>query len=261
MPDSLTAMDREGTRLPRGWIIAEVLLVLGLSLGRSAVYSVVDFIASLTSGVPLAAQTTTLNASLSARPGLDLTFQLLRIAFALVVVGLVAYLLHRSGESMRTIGADFSQPLRDLARGAGLALVVGGAGLLWYLAAHRLGINLAVAAQALPDQWWRWPVLLLGALENAIVEEVVVLGFVVHRLRQLGWSWPAAITSSALIRGAYHLYQGIGGFVGNVIMGLLFGWLFKRWGRVAPMIVAHALIDIVAFIGYALLAGRVSWLP
>ena len=43
--------------------------------------------------------------------------------------------------------------------------------------------------------------------------------------------------------------------------GLLFGWLFKRWGRVMPMIVAHALIDSVAFIGYALLAGKVSWLP
>ena len=44
-------------------------------------------------------------------------------------------------------------------------------------------------------------------------------------------------------------------------MGLVFGWLFKRWGRVMPMIVAHALIDTVAFIGYALLAGKVSWLP
>ena len=73
--------------------------------------------------------------------------------------------------------------------------------------------------------------------------------------------WASAIATSALVRGSYHLYQGVGGFAGNVVMGLLFGWLFKRWGRVMPMIVAHALIDTVAFIGYALLAGRVSWLP
>lgn len=247
--------------LKRGYLIAEILLVLGLSLGRAGVFSVVDFIADLTSGVPLADQTTTLNPSASPRPLLDLTLQLLRIGFALVIVGLVAYLLQRSGESLRTIGVDASQPGRDLGRGAVLAAVIGGTGLLWYLIAYRAGINLNVAAQGLPDEWWRTPVLVLGALENAVLEEVVVLGFVLHRLRQLGWSWTSAILTSAVIRGSYHLYQGVGGFLGNVVMGLLFGWLFKRWGRVMPMIVAHALIDTVAFIGYAVLAGKVSWLP
>lgn len=254
-------MTRGSAPLPRHLLVAEVLLVLGLSLGRSGVYATVDFLADLTSGVPLAQQTTTLNASQSARPGLDLTLQLLRIGFALVIVALVAYLLRRSGESLGTIGVDASQPGRDTARGALLAALVGLSGLVWYLAAHRAGINLTVAAQGLPELWWRTPVLVLGALENAVVEEVVVLGFVLHRLRQVGWGWPAAIWTSALIRGSYHLYQGLGGFVGNVIMGLLFGWLFKRWSRVVPMIVAHALIDVVAFVGYALLAGRVSWLP
>jgi hypothetical protein len=34
-----------------------------------------------------------------------------------------------------------------------------------------------------------------------------------------------------------------------------------HWQRVNPMIVAHALINSVAFIGYTLLAGQVSWLP
>jgi membrane protease YdiL (CAAX protease family) len=247
--------------LARGYLIAEILLVLGLSLGRAGVFSVVDFIADLTSGVPLADQTATLNPSASPRPLLDLTLQLLRIGFALVIVGLVAYLLRRSGESLSTLGVDGSQPGRDLGRGAVLAAVIGGTGLVWYLIAYRAGINLNVAAQGLPDQWWRTPVLVLGALENAVVEEVVVLGFVLHRLRQLGWSWPSAIVTGAVIRGSYHLYQGIGGFVGNVVMGLLFGWLFKRWGRVMPMIIAHALIDAVAFIGYAVLAGRVGWLP
>ncbi len=247
--------------LARSYLIAEILLVLGLSLGRAGVFSVVDFIADLTSGVPLADQTATLNPSASPRPLLDLTLQLLRIGFALVIVGLVAYLLRRSGESLSTLGVDGSQPGRDLGRGAVLAAVIGGTGLVWYLIAYRAGINLNVAAQGLPDQWWRTPVLVLGALENAVVEEVVVLGFVLHRLRQLGWSWPSAIVTGAVIRGSYHLYQGIGGFVGNVVMGLLFGWLFKRWGRVMPMIIAHALIDAVAFIGYAVLAGRVGWLP
>jgi membrane protease YdiL (CAAX protease family) len=89
----------------------------------------------------------------------------------------------------------------------------------------------------------------------------VVVAFVVRRLTQLGWAAPAAVGASAGIRASYHLYQGIGGMLGNLAMGLLFAGLFLRWGRVMPLVVAHALIDIVAFIGYATLAGRVDWLP
>jgi membrane protease YdiL (CAAX protease family) len=44
-------------------------------------------------------------------------------------------------------------------------------------------------------------------------------------------------------------------------MGLVFGWLFLRWKRVMPFIIAHTLMDAVAFVGYAELAGHVSWLP
>jgi uncharacterized membrane protein len=47
----------------------------------------------------------------------------------------------------------------------------------------------------------------------------------------------------------------------NVILGVIFGVLFLRWRRTNPMIIAHALINSVAFIGYTLLAGHVSWLP
>ena len=89
----------------------------------------------------------------------------------------------------------------------------------------------------------------------------MVLGFVQVRLRQLGFGDSAAIGLAALLRGSYHLYQGLGGFVGNLAMGLLFGWLYRRWGRVGPLVVAHALLDVGAFVGYAVLAGRVSWLP
>jgi membrane protease YdiL (CAAX protease family) len=46
-----------------------------------------------------------------------------------------------------------------------------------------------------------------------------------------------------------------------VILGVIFGVLFVRWQRVNPMIIAHALINSVSFIGYTLLAGQVSWLP
>jgi membrane protease YdiL (CAAX protease family) len=253
---------RRPAGLTNGMIVAEILIVLALSLGRSGVYAVVSFIGDLTSGVPLADQTAVLNGSLApGRPLLDLVRQVLRIAFALAPVGLVWYLLVRSGEGLRSLGMDATQPVRDLARGAGLAALVGGVGLVGYLVAYASGANLAVVAQDLPEQWWRWPVLIGAAGQNAILEEVVVLGFVMRRLTQLGWGrWPA-ITTSAAVRASYHLYQGIGGLLGNFAMGLFFGWLFTRWGRVLPFLIAHALIDIVAFLGYAALEGRVDWLP
>ena len=68
------------------------------------------------------------------------------------------------------------------------------------------------------------------------------------------------IAVSALVRGTYHLYQGFGGFVGNVIMGAIFGLIYLRWKRVGPLVVAHTLLDIAAFVGYALLAPHVDWL-
>ena len=113
----------------------------------------------------------------------------------------------------------------------------------------------------LPAVWWRYPVLLLDGLQNGVLEEIVVLGYLLTRLDQLGWRPGRAIAVSALLRGSYHLYQGFGGFLGNAAMGLIFGVLFRRWRRVTPMIIAHSLIDMTAFIGYAALHGRVSWLP
>jgi membrane protease YdiL (CAAX protease family) len=81
-----------------------------------------------------------------------------------------------------------------------------------------------------------------------------------HRLRQLGWSDRRAIAASALARGSYHLYQGFGGGLANVGMGLVFGTLYRRRPRVLPFVIAHFLIDAVATIGYVELHHRFHWL-
>ena len=43
-------------------------------------------------------------------------------------------------------------------------------------------------------------------------------------------------------------------------MGVIFGVIYLRWRRVGPLVIAHTLLDIAAFVGYALLAPRVDWL-
>jgi membrane protease YdiL (CAAX protease family) len=259
-----TGAESVGPWLPAGrrLLIFEVVIVLALSLGKSAVYAVVDIVASATAPGGLSAQVTVMNSSKApGRPWLDLALQLLGLGFGLVPVVLVGYLLLRDGLGWRSIGLDRTRPARDVGGGMLLAAAVGGAGLVLYLVSHAMGVNLTVVAADLPDVWWRVPVLLLAALQNALLEEVVVVGYLLLRLRQLGVGDRTAVGISALLRGSYHLYQGFGAFAGNVAMGLIFGAVYRRWGRLGPLVVAHTLMDAVAFVGFTLLAGKVSWLP
>ena len=245
-----------------GWIGVEVFIVLGLSLGRSAVYSVLSIIERSTRGTPLSSQTSTLNASATPdRPWLDLGYQLVGIGFAMVPVLLALYLLNSTNRPAgRLIGLLPPRPKRDLLGGTAIAAAIGIPGLGLYLLARALGVNTQVQASGLGDSWWTIPVLVLSAAQNAALEEVVMVGYLVVRLRQLGWRLPAVIAFSAVVRGSYHLYQGYGGFVGNLVMGVIFVLIFLRWRRVTPLVVAHTLLDVAAFVGYALVAPHVSWL-
>jgi membrane protease YdiL (CAAX protease family) len=248
--------------LRRPVLRTEVLLVLGVSVGASALYAALSLLRRLLAPEPLSQSRATLNGSYAPdQPWLDLAFQLAGIGLGVVPALLAVHLLTRDGVPARAIGLDTRRPGGDLAQGAALAAVVGVPGLVLYLVAHQLGASATIVPSALPDVWWRVPVLVLSALMNATLEEVVVVGYLLTRLRQLGWRPLPAVGAAALLRGAYHLYQGFGGFVGNAVMGLLFGWLFLRTRRVMPLVIAHTLLDVVAFVGYTALQGRVSWLP
>ncbi len=253
---------QDATRPGRRGLLVETALVLGVSLGASAVWSTLAIIRRLTEQVALNRQTSTLNPTITPdRPWLDLAYQLAGIALALVPVALAVHLLRRDDRTATNrIGLDLRRPWSDLWRGSALAAVVGLPGLGLYLAARAVGINTQVQAAGLSPVWWAVPVLLLAAVQNAVLEEVIMIGYLLTRWRQAGVNTLVAITMSAVIRGTYHLYQGFGAFVGNVVMGLLFGWVFTKTKRVGPLIVAHALLDVVAFVGYQLFAGRLSWL-
>src|SRR5690606_12370352 len=142
----------------------------------------------------------------------------------------------------------------DVGSGILLVVAIGIPGLALYVGGRMLGLFVAVDPGGLDAHWWTVPILLLSAARASIMEEFVVLGYLFFRLRQLGWGmWPIIIATSVL-RASYHLYQGPGAFIGNLAMGLLFGWLFARGGRLLPFLVAHFLIDAAAFVGYPLVA-------
>ena len=242
--------------------LTETWLVLGVSLGASAIWSLLRIVDRLTRAEPLGRQTSAMNSSVTPdRPWLDLTYQLVGIAVALVPVLLAVHLLRRDDpDEPHTMGFDLRRPMRDLLRGAGLAALIGLPGLALYAAAKALDLNTTVSAANLAAAWWTIPVLVLAAAQNAVLEEVVMVGYLFRRWGEAGWGTWRVIVTSAVIRGCYHLYQGFGGFVGNLVMGAAFGWLYTRTRRVMPLVVAHTVLDVVAFVGYALLKDHLSWL-
>lgn len=236
----------------------EIGVMLAVTFGVSAVVALLRFADAVLSG--LGGFRVRLNPDQSRYDLVNLGLNLVSVGQLLAWGGLALYLLWRTGIRPSDIGLGRLRWRSDLPGGLGLAALIGIPGLLLYLLARHLGLNAEVAPSTLRDSWWRIPVLILAAFANGFAEEVVVVGYLITRLRQLGLSQSAALFATSLLRGVYHLYQGIGAGVGNVVMGLVFGYAWFRTGRLWPLVIAHGIIDTVAFVGYVLLSGHLSWL-
>lgn len=243
---------------PRRALRLEIVLVLAVTYGLSAFTAILQ----LTDAVlrDLGAQRIDLNPRRSYFDLIDLG---LNAAWAVQLIAwgaLALYLLWRTGIRPGRIGVGGWPRRGDVAGALGLAALIGLPGLGLYLLARTLGLNADVIPAAINGTWWRAPVLIVIAFANAFAEEVIVVGYLLTRLKQLRVSPRVALACSALLRGAYHLYQGFGAGLGNIAMGLVFGYTWQRSGRLWPLILAHAVIDTVAFVGYALFADRLGWL-
>ena len=249
--DDFLATDRRGLRI-------EIGVMLAVTFGVSAVTAILQLLDGVLSG--LAGRRVRLNPNLSRYDLINLGLNLASVAQLVAWGALGLYLLWRTGTSPARLGLGRVRWRSDILGGLGLAALIGIPGLLLYLAARWLGMNAQVEPSALHDTWWRIPVLIFSAFANGFAEEVVVVGYLITRLKQLGISQNRAILVSSVLRGMYHLYQGFGAGLGNLVMGLVFGYTWCRTGRLWPLVIAHGLIDTVAFVGYVALAGHVGWL-
>ncbi|WP_229658929.1 CPBP family intramembrane glutamic endopeptidase [Nesterenkonia cremea] len=250
----------------------EVAIVLALSLGRSAIYAVLNLAERLTRE-PLGEQSATVQSSQSRHEAFDFTYQLLDNLFALAPVALVLYLffLH-GGNPFRRWGLDFRRPGRDWVLGVGLFVLIGAGTLVIYGIGRASGATVELIPADVGEHWWTTPMLLLTALRHSLLEEIIMVAYLFDRARRI---WPALQVStvrpplshrglwvlvlvSAVLRGAYHLYQGFGPGVGNFLMGVIFGWLYLRYGRVMPLLIAHFLLDVVGFLAFPLLVAAVG---
>ncbi|WP_328407901.1 CPBP family intramembrane glutamic endopeptidase [Nocardia sp. NBC_00403] len=254
--DRLEPADRE-----RFAVRLEIAVVLVVTFGLSGLNAALSLIESALSPGGVGGRTVALNPSRATQSTIDLLFQLLGVLRLAGWAALGLYLLWRSGIGPRVIGLARLRWRSDVLPGLALAAIIGLPGLGLYLTAHALGVSVTIVPSSLGDHWWRLSALILSACANAAAEEILVVAYLITRLRKLGWSENSSLLASALLRGSYHLYQGLGGGIGNLVMGVIFGRFWQRTNRLWPLILAHATIDAVAYIGYTILRGHVSWLP
>jgi membrane protease YdiL (CAAX protease family) len=241
----------------------EVWGVLGVSFLMSGIYSLLDFIrAEVTVPGGIGNTTATvIEGTHTSYPVLDLADDLADVlhGFAPALLALALLVRSPAGRGLG-IGFDLRDRWRELAQGIGFLALIGIPGLALVWTAHELGLNASLEAVSYPDVWYRVPYLLLSAFQNGFAEEIVVVGYLLTRLRQIGWSNQRALAVSAVLRGSYHLYQGFGGFAGNFVMGVIFGYWFQRTRRVLPLVIAHFLLDAFSFVGYLYLHDHISWI-
>lgn len=242
---------------------AEVAIVLLVTFAWSGLYSTVRLI-GYQLGPGVRGTTVTLNPVRSPHAVIDFLLQFLGAVQLFGWAALALYLLYRSGIRFADIGFALRRPRRELRRdiglGTGLAALIGIPGLALYAAGRALGVTASVVPASGDVQWWRILTYVLLAAGNAVAEEVVVVGYLMTRLRQLGVGRAGSIAASSVLRGSYHLYQGFGAGLGNLVMGVIFGAAYDRWRKLWPLVVAHFLLDVVAFVGYALLRPHLGFL-
>lgn len=245
----------------RRGIKIEIAIVLLVTFGLSGLTSILSLVEDALLAGSLSDQSVAINTSSSSLGIIDLLYQLLRILRLCAWGGLGLYLLWRAGLGPRLIGLAKPRARTDLLHGLGLAALIGLPGLALYLVANAAGLNLTVVASSIDDHWWRIPALVAFAFANSGAEEIIVVAYLISRLRRLGFGENSSLLFSALLRGSYHLYQGLGGGLGNFLMGLIFGRYWQKTNRLWPLLIAHTVIDIVAFVGYAALRDHLSWIP
>lgn len=244
--------------LERRRLSIELCIVLMLTYGFSALSATLQLANSLSRN--LNSQEIILNPRYSHNNLIDCGWNIIFIVQLIAWGSLGVYLLWSHNNDLTIAGLNRSPKWIDLINSIFLSICIGVPGLFWYLIAHSHNLNLTIIPASTYTTLWHIPLLITMAFANGWSEEVIVVGYLLIRLSQLRVKPYKALIFSAVLRGSYHLYQGFGGALGNIAMGLVFGLFWQRSHRLWSLIIAHGIIDTVAFVGYIILGQYIHWL-
>lgn len=164
-----------------------------------------------------------------------------------LAVVLVLLLSARRGVSWRTLGLPWPRrPEGGFAAGRLVRI------LAWAILAQLVGgvINALLQTGHLPTSKPTAAQLVFAvtdSIQAGVVEEFVVLAFVVVTLRQAGRPLWEIVVVGLVLRGSYHIYYGPG-VVGILVWAALFLWIYLRTQALVPLILTHVAWDAVGFL-------------
>jgi membrane protease YdiL (CAAX protease family) len=165
------------------------------------------------------------------------------------VVPIALYLLWRTGQDRQTLGLGVPSFTQDVIPGLGIGAmayvceVILLAPFAVFLAKHSsLVVN--VSTQSVPKYYLIYGIAISAV--TSITEEVLVNGYLITRLNQLGWSPRSALILSLILRTSYHIYYGLG-FLLTVPFGYFVTRSFQKHHKLNRPIVAHFLYDSILF--------------
>lgn len=173
------------------------------------------------------------------------------IAFQWVATGVTAWRVWVRGLSREELGL--------VVHGAGkvaVAAAVGCAALggLQWLNLRRMGRSpskvrefmQALAERILPQSPRELPPFLALCLTAGLCEEFLYRGFAMAAFSRAGFPDWATVLISSILFGLAHLYQGRGGLVGTLLIGVVFGIARIAYHGLLPVAAWHFAIDAVA---------------
>jgi uncharacterized protein len=117
----------------------------------------------------------------------------------------------------------------------------------------------AMGARLFPQSAIQFVFYVLLAATAGCCEEFLFRGFVIANLFHLGFSVWIVVLLSSLVFGVAHLYQGKGGSMGTMILGVIFALVRIAYHSLLPVVLWHAVLDTVAGIaGARYLIGKES---
>jgi membrane protease YdiL (CAAX protease family) len=162
-------------------------------------------------------------------------------------VPLALHLLSRTGQSPRSLGLLRPRFRSDIWPSLGLmGASLGGELVLIIILTPLLTSHPSLYSKTLIGQVPGYYVVYGIAISatTAVAEEVLVNGYLLTRLEQLGWSPQRALVLSLVLRTSYHVYYGIG-FIFTVPFGYFVTRSFQNNRRLTRPIVAHFLFDAI----------------